>query len=214
MSNTGLRFSRRRVGTRVVRALEVLSTDLRQVRPRLRLVNLAVSMMPLQMFGWLRPALYRLAGVRIGTRARIFGRIVFTGQGDVAANVSVGNDCILNAPLALNASAPITIGERVGIGHHVVIITDDHDLSDPDRRCGAGFARPVVIEDGAWIGARVTILPGVTIGRGSVVSAGSVVGRDVAANTLVGGVPARFVQRLPGGEELVSEPQPAMSAAR
>jgi maltose O-acetyltransferase len=195
---------RRPLRTRLVRALEVLSADLIHLRPRLRLITLAVRPLPLHMFGWLRPALYRLAGVRIGTRVRIFGRIDFTGQGHIAANVSIGDDSRLNAPVTLNASAPITIGQRVGIGHHVIIITDDHDSSDPDRRCGARFARPVTIEDGAWIGARVTILSGVTIGKGSVVSAGSVVSRDVAPHTLVGGVPARFAQHLPTDRNMES----------
>jgi maltose O-acetyltransferase len=58
-------------------------------------------------------------------------------------------------------------------------------------------ARPVSIEDGAWIAARVTILPGVTIGRGTVVAAGAVVTRDVPPNTLAAGVPARVKRELP-----------------
>jgi acetyltransferase-like isoleucine patch superfamily enzyme len=104
---------------------------------------------------------------------------------------------VLNTPLHLNASAPITIGNRVGIGHHVVIITDSHRLGDASQRLGERLGRPVSIEDGVWIAARVTVLPGVTIGRGSVVAAGAVVTRDVPPNCLVAGVPARVLRELP-----------------
>jgi maltose O-acetyltransferase len=64
------------------------------------------------------------------------------------------------------------------------------------RRAGDLKAEPVTIGDGAWIGARATILPGVTIGGGAVVAAGSVVTRDLPANVLAGGVPARVIREL------------------
>lgn len=61
---------------------------------------------------------------------------------------------------------------------------------------GTSFALPIRIEADCWIGARATILPGVTIGRGATVAAGAVVIKDVEAETLVGGVPARFIRIL------------------
>ena len=174
--------------------------DLRQLRPALRLVSLFAILLPSATFGWLRPILYRVTGVKIGSRCRIFGKLDITGQGPVVSNIRIGELCMLTTPLYLNASAPITIGDRVGIGHHVVIITDGHDMQDPHNRCGPGHALPVTVEDGVWIGARVTILPGVTLRRGSVVAAGSVVARDVPEDTLVGGSPARAIRRLPGAK--------------
>jgi len=185
------------IGTGMARVLRVLSVDRDVLRPRLLLVSLLLGLMPGSTLSWLRPLLYRLAGVRIGSRTRIFGKIAVTGQGHVTANVRVGEGCIITTPLYLNASAPITIGNSVTIGHHVVIITDSHRMSDPLRRAGERFARPVTIEDGVWIAARATILPGVTLGRGSVVAAGAVVAKDVPPNTLVGGVPARVLKTLP-----------------
>ena len=155
-----------------------------------------MGFIPASTFGWLRPILYRGAGLKIGSRTRIFGKIQVTGKGSVLANIRIGEQCVITTPLYLNASAPITIGDRVGIGHHVVIITDSHDMGDPSNRCGRGHARPVTVEDGVWIGARATILPGVTIDKGSVVTAGSVVSMDVLHDTLVGGNPARAIRRL------------------
>ena len=173
-----------------------LRNELGGLRPRLLLAQVLVTPLPRWTFGWVRTLLYRLAGLRVGPRTRIMGKIEIEGTGDVTPNVRIGELCLLNSPLYLNASAPITIGDRVAIGHHVVIITDTHHMGPATARLGERFSRPVSIEDGVWIAARVTILPGVTIGRGSAVAAGSVVAHDVAPNTLVGGVPARPLREL------------------
>ncbi|MBC8135210.1 MAG: acyltransferase, partial [Fibrella sp.] len=109
----------------------------------------------------------------------------------------VGDRCRLNSPLYLDASAPITIGNGVAIGHHVMIVTTGHEIGSPEMRSGRHLHEPVTIGDGAWIAANVTLLPGVTIGRGAVVAAGAVVTKDVPENTLVGGVPARILRKLP-----------------
>src|SRR5215831_3093031 len=178
------------------RRAEMLKMDLRCLQPVLRMVQLVVGVLPRMTFGWLRPRLYRLAGARIGQRAAIYGVIEMEGQGRITENLTVGVNCLFTTPLYLNLNAPITIGNEVVIGHHVMIITDDHEIGPPWRRCGDRVARPVVIEDGVWIAARATLLPGVTIGRGSVVAAGALVNRDVPPNTLVGGVPARVLRTL------------------
>src|SRR5262249_44440287 len=99
--------------------------------PRLRPLALSIQLFPSMVFGWLRPLLYRLGGVHIGTRCRVLGPLEISGEGQIAANVRIGSDCLLTTPLFLNASAPITIGDDVSIGHHVVIITDSHKYDDP-----------------------------------------------------------------------------------
>ena len=78
-------------------------------------------------------------------------------------------------------------------------------MGDPECRAGAHLARPIRIESGAWIGARSTILPGVTVGHGAVVAAGAVVTRDVEPNTLVAGVPARVLRSLEPSSERARE---------
>ena len=92
----------------------------------------------------------------------------------------------------------IIIGNDVSFGPETMILTSTHDTNagTPERRAVEVTCKPVVIKDGAWLGARCTILPGVTVGEGAIVAAGAVVHRDVAPNTLVAGVPARVVKEL------------------
>lgn len=86
---------------------------------------------------------------------------------------------------------PLRIGNNVSIAGEVRIYTMEHNINDPDfHETGA----PVIIEDYVVIGTRVTILPGVRIGRGAVVATGAVVTKDVPEYTVVGGVPAQFIK--------------------
>ncbi|WP_107773475.1 acyltransferase [Nocardioides sediminis] len=92
---------------------------------------------------------------------------------------------------------PVTIGSDVMMGPEVVIFTTDHAFSDvgrPMREQGMRAVRAVTIEDDVWIGQRAMILPGVTIGRGSVIAAGAVVVKDVPPFCVVGGNPAKILR--------------------
>lgn len=86
---------------------------------------------------------------------------------------------------------PLTIGNNVSIAGEVRIYTMEHDIDDPHF---AEIAAPVVIDDYVVIGTRVTILPGVRVGRGAVIASGAVVTKDVAPYAVVGGVPAKFIK--------------------
>ena len=88
----------------------------------------------------------------------------------------------------------ITIEDNVLIGPKVNLITENHPLDPTDRK--TLICKPIVIKRNAWIGAAATILPGVTIGENAVVAAGAVVTNDVAPNTIVGGVPAKFIKKI------------------
>jgi len=91
----------------------------------------------------------------------------------------------------LDGREGITFGENVNVGSHVSIYTRQHDVDSPHfDEVGA----PVVVGTYAWIASHAVILPGVTIGEGAVVAAGSVVPSDVAPYTLVGGNPARVIR--------------------
>lgn len=180
------------------RFLQVVAHEagIARLHPRLLLVQALVFLMPNMTGGRLRTVLYRLAGFRIGPKTLISGRLRLWGSANVSANWRVGNSCFINAPCTIDLNAPVTFGDRVVIGFGVTIITGSHQMNDPACRAGALVARPVTIEDGAWIAANAILLPGVTIGIGAVVGAGSVVTRDVAPHTLVAGNPARFVRTL------------------
>jgi acetyltransferase-like isoleucine patch superfamily enzyme len=120
------------------------------------------------------------------------------------ARLIIGSHCGLTGTTIVAASA-IIIGDRVLIGSNATIIdTDFHPLPPDERRrtTSAGECAPVTIHDDVFIGANCLILKGVTIGRGSVIGAGSVVSRDVPAGAIVAGNPARVVRRTvaPAGE--------------
>ena len=118
---------------------------------------------------------------------------------DFGKNITVGNDVFINAGCKFQDQGGIVIGDGVLIGHSVVIATLNHDLAPAKRQ----MLHPgkVVIENGVWIGSNATITAGVTIGENSVVAAGAVVTKDVPANTVVGGVPAKFIKNIDTGEK-------------
>lgn len=107
-------------------------------------------------------------------------------------NLVLGEDVFINQGCRFQDTGGITIGDGALIGHGCTLTTLNHAM-DPDRRADM-LPAPVVIGRRAWLGAAVTVLPGVTIGDGAVVGAGAVVTRDVPADTVVAGVPARVVR--------------------
>lgn len=133
------------------------------------------------------------AGVRIGAWTKIDPGLRVAGEGEL----SIGDVAYINADCIIDCAADVRIGNNVSLGNRVGLYTSGHDMSDPTRRAGPRVLRPIVVGDGAWLGAQSVVLGGVTIGPGSVVAAGAVVTRDVPPHTLYAGVPARFVRDLP-----------------
>ncbi len=109
--------------------------------------------------------------------------------------IRLGKNVFINHACSFLDLGGITIEDNVLIGPRVNLVTENHPLDPADRR--ALVARPIVIGRNAWIGAAATILPGVTVGENAVVAAGAVVTTDVPANTVVGGVPAKFIKNIP-----------------
>ena len=115
--------------------------------------------------------------------------------------VSIGAGSYLNREVTFEGKGLITVGTRVAIGPGVMILTSTHAVGPSEWRAGSGVPKnlPVSIGDGSWIGARATILPGVTIGRGCVIAAGSVVREDCPDDTFWAGVPAVLKRDLLAG---------------
>lgn len=175
----------------------VFREEVAQLQPRLLLLRLLLAPLPLFVGGRVRAAALRRAGFRIGRGTLLWDMPVLTGGGDLRQRLHIGQGCWFNVGCRFDLSDTISIGDRVGFGHEVLVMTSSHEPGDAARRAGPLFTRSVSIGAGAWLGARCIILPGVTIGEGAVIAAGAVVNRDVPANTLVGGVPARVIKALP-----------------
>ncbi len=108
--------------------------------------------------------------------------------------VRIGEHSIIGDHAFLDGRLGLHIGNNVNIAGEARIYTLEHDIASPTF---AGTGGPVVIKDRAYVGTRVTILPGVTIGEGAVIASGAVVTRDVAPWTMVGGVPAKYIKDRP-----------------
>jgi len=148
---------------------------------------------------------------RISPEARINprqGAIAMGPRGQIAlgaivqGNVRFGTNCSVQAYSTLigygsrdNPNGQITIGDNVRIAPYVMMIAANHNFADPDRPiCEQGLtAKPITIEDDVWVGGRVSVMAGVTIGRGSVIGAGAVVTKDIPPYSIAVGVPAKVV---------------------
>lgn len=137
-----------------------------------------------------RELLSALTGREIAESVTVFPP--FTS--DFGKNIRLGERVFLNAGCRFQDQGGLEIGDDCLIGHNTVIATLNHDLSP--RRRGDLHPSPVVIGRNVWIGANVTILPGVTIGEDAVIAAASVVTKDVPARALVVGSPARVIRTV------------------
>jgi acetyltransferase-like isoleucine patch superfamily enzyme len=136
-----------------------------------------------------------LGRIEIGDRVRFDARIVPTQLStEVGGKLSIGTRTYLNYGASIGVQQEVAIGADCLIGQYVIIM--DSDYHDLVTRAAPGPVAPVVIEDNVWLGARVVVLKGVRIGRGSAIGAGSVVTRDIPSGRLAAGVPARVIREL------------------
>jgi acetyltransferase-like isoleucine patch superfamily enzyme len=152
---------------------------------------------------------------RLPLSVRLYGRIYFRSGGDVefgvgvclvgnvvpieivsikGSDISIGDHTFINYGTSITAYQQVRIGRHCLLGHHVRILDkNEHGIKE---RNVAPPAAPIVIEDNVWIGSHTIILPGVSIGSNSAIGAGSVVTRDVPANCLAVGNPARVLRPI------------------
>lgn len=170
-------------------------------------------MSPIFGLNWLRRTLYRIGNLHrlnsvkrlrgwyysgllahAGTNLRIAEEVIIYNPG----MVSVGDNCYLGTGVQLYPwNECITLGNNVLLAAGVRMITRKHGFADVERPMSEqGYTNaPITVDDDVWIGFQAVILPGVTIGRGSIVGAGAVVSKDVEPYSVVGGVPARLIRK-------------------
>lgn len=115
---------------------------------------------------------------------------------DYGSYISIGAGTFANYGLVALDVARITIGDDVQIGPNVQLLTPTHPIEADLRREKYEAAKPIVIGNNVWLGGGAIVLPGVTIGDNSVIGAGSVVTKDIPANVVAVGNPARIVRNL------------------
>ncbi len=163
---------------------------------RLLIARMLLAPLPIHVGGRLRGAILRLAGFQIGRGTIFAGTPIITLADNHYKNLLIGEGCWFNIACLFDLGAQIRIGDKVSMGHGVLILTRSHEVGTSEQRALTLLVKPVNVGSGVWLGSRSTILPGVTIGDGAIVAAGSVVHQDVPPNTLVAGVPARVVKNL------------------
>jgi maltose O-acetyltransferase len=191
-----------RLSTTIARIWRAAREDVANLHARSLLAHAISAALPQLTFNRARTFVLRRGGLEIGPNSLVMGAIRLTGDGDPSELFSIGKGCVITGNLHVDLGASVRIGDRVYIGHDVALLTVDHLIGASDQRCGPRELLPIVIEDGVWIGSRVTVLPGVTVGAGAVVATGAVVTRAVPPDTLVAGIPAKVVRELESGVPL------------
>ena len=120
---------------------------------------------------------------------------------DYGYHISLGDDVFINHSCIMLDGADITIGNHVFIGPNCGFHTAGHPIDIENRNVGLEYALPISIEDNVWIGANVTVLPGVSIKEGSIIGAGSVVTKDIEAHVIAAGNPCRVIKKICEGCE-------------
>jgi maltose O-acetyltransferase len=115
---------------------------------------------------------------------------------DYGSHITIGSGTFINYNLTALDVAPISIGNDCQIGPNVQLLTPTHPIEPQPRRDKLEGAKPIVLEDNVWLGGGVIVLPGVTIGENSVIGAGAVVTKDVPANSVAVGNPARVIRAI------------------
>ena len=177
------------------RVVRLWREEFANFHPAFSATRLIARLLPPYVCCRVRGRLLSLTGWEIGTTTLLFDVPFMYGIGPIRDRLTIGERGIVNVGCRFDLNDRIEIADGAALGHDVTILTSSHVVGTPERRASTTFTAPVSIGPGAWIGARSLIMPGVTVGAGAVVAAGSVVTRDVPANTLVAGVPAAPKER-------------------
>lgn len=160
---------------------------------RLYIISGLIRLLPSTKFFALKRTLYRFAGMNIGKNVRIASSAKFVGTG----NIFVGDNTWIGEDVIIVCTSEVRIGRNCDIAPRVYIGTGTH-IIDPhgEHIAGSGISRPVNINDGCWLCVNSTILPGVSVGKKTIVAAGAVVTKDTNDFCIVGGIPASIIRKF------------------
>lgn len=146
---------------------------------------------------WGRPAVVNHGEMLLGERLRLVSTVATT-EIAVGRNgrLEIGESVFINYGSTIAAQESIYIGPNCNIGTFVMMMDNSFHRLEPERRLESPESAPIVLEENVWLGGRVIVLPGVCIGAGSAVGAGSVVTKDIPPRSLAVGVPAKVIREL------------------
>jgi acetyltransferase-like isoleucine patch superfamily enzyme len=146
---------------------------------------------------WGHPSVRNYGGeLIIGERTVLYSKIATLELLAAGGKLEVGARAFINYGSSIAATRMVHIGADCKIGMHCLIIDNDFHRLELGRRNERPESAPIILEDNVWLAARVIVLPGVTIGTGSVIGAGSVVTKDVPPRCLAAGIPAKAIRSL------------------
>ena len=134
--------------------------------------------------------LLRSIGYEIGENTKIVGPLYNTGM------LRIGANCWIGCSLTVHGNGTVTIGDHCDIAPDVTFLTGGHRIGGHDRRAGTGESYHISIGNGVWIGGRATLLRNISVGDGSMIAACACVSKDVPADTLAAGVPAKIMKEF------------------
>lgn len=155
-----------------------------------RTIRLSAALNTATSISEIRQKVGEIIGMQLDETTTIFAPF-YTNFGQF---IRLGKHVFINHACSFVDMGGITLEDHVLIGPKVNLITENHPADPASRR--SLITKPILIKRNAWIGAAATILPGVTVGENAIVAAGAVVSKDVPANTVVGGVPAKIIKTI------------------
>lgn len=155
------------------------------------LVNFLMFFLPGSRLFPLKRFLLKLTGTQIGNNVRVMRIRVEAVNLFIGDNTFIGDETLISG-----GGSKVIIGKNCDISSRVNIVTGSHKLGNIEHAAGEGYSEDIIIEDGVWVGFGATILHGVTIGKGSIIAAGSVVTNNIPSGVLAAGIPAKVKKVL------------------
>ena len=146
---------------------------------------------------WGCPSVRNRGRILIGNRVSLVSTVATLELvSEPGGTLEIGDSTFINYGCSIAATRLVSIGLKCTIGSYTIIMDNDYHRLEPERRNERPESAPIVLEENAWLGARVIVLRGVTIGTNSVIGAGSVVTHDIPPHSLAVGVPAKVIREL------------------
>jgi maltose O-acetyltransferase len=177
--------------------VQVLREELAGLHMRLRLAQLCIGVLPPKAKAHFQASVLRRVGFDIAPNCQFMGMPTLTGSGDLYQRLRIGAGSQIGMGCAFDLEGQIWLGERVTLGHQVLLLTSTHEIGSPQRRAGELVCKDIRIGNDVWIGARSILLPGITVGDGAVIAVGTLVNRSVPPGAYVAGAPVRIVETRP-----------------